>query len=132
MVRFIALSSLTRQLHCSRHLATQPRDQGNANVTSWTPDKGVTQRVFSQRTDRVKGIDLHPTEPWLVACLYSGHVYVWNYNDGTVTKSFEVTELPGVRRKQAPAHRKPNRSLLQCVPPNSSYASNGSSPDRMT
>ena len=51
--------------------------------------------MFSQKTDRVKGVDLHPTEPWLLACLYSGHVYVWNYNDGSLTKSFEVTDLPG-------------------------------------
>lgn len=38
---------------------------------------------------------MHPTEPWLLACLYSGHVHVWNYNDGSMSKSFEVTELPG-------------------------------------
>ena len=31
----------------------------------------------------------------LLANLYSGHVYIWNYNDQTVVKSFEVTELPG-------------------------------------
>ena len=24
------------------------------------------QRLFSQRSDRVKGVDLHPTEPWWV------------------------------------------------------------------
>ncbi|GMH35365.1 hypothetical protein BSKO_03233 [Bryopsis sp. KO-2023] len=53
-----------------------------------------TKRVFSQRSDRVKGVDLHPTEPWLLACLYSGHVYVWNYSDGTLAKTFEATDLP--------------------------------------
>lgn len=31
----------------------------------------------------------------LLANLYSGHVYIWNYTDQTVVKSFEVTELPG-------------------------------------
>lgn len=47
-----------------------------------------------QRTDRVKGVDLHPTEPWLLANLYNGNVYIWNYNDQTLVKSFEITELP--------------------------------------
>ena len=40
----------------------------------------------------------------LLANLYSGHVYIWNYNDQTVVKSFEVTELPG------PANH-PNRAI---------------------
>jgi WD40 repeat protein len=87
-----------------------------------------------QRTERVKGVDLHPTEPWcvfglrfgargvlrvcaaaccartpnnkhkqqtkktnanrLLANLYNGNVYIWNYNDSTLAKSFEVTDLP--------------------------------------
>lgn len=33
------------------------------------------------RSDRVKGVELHPTEPWLLANLYNGNVYIWNYND---------------------------------------------------
>lgn len=24
-------------------------------------------------------MDFHPTEPWILASLYDGHVYVWNY-----------------------------------------------------
>jgi len=51
-------------------------------------------RQFSQRSDRVKGVDLHPTEPWLLANLYNGIVAIWNINDNTMLKSFEVTELP--------------------------------------
>ena len=31
----------------------------------------------------------------LLANLHSGHVYIWNYNDQTVVKSFQVTEAPG-------------------------------------
>lgn len=41
----------------------------------------TAQRRFSQRTDRVKGVDLHPTEPWFLANLYNGNVYIWNTND---------------------------------------------------
>ncbi|KAK9829928.1 hypothetical protein WJX72_008689 [[Myrmecia] bisecta] len=52
------------------------------------------KRRFSQRSDRVKGVDLHPTEPWLLANLYNGNVYIWNTNDQTLVKSFEATELP--------------------------------------
>lgn len=52
------------------------------------------KRNFFQRTDRVKGVDIHPTEPWLLANLYNGTVYIWNYNDQTVVRTFEVTDLP--------------------------------------
>ncbi|GAB4823453.1 hypothetical protein N2152v2_010499 [Parachlorella kessleri] len=51
-------------------------------------------KVFTQRSDRVKGVDIHPTEPWILACLYNGHVYLWNYAEQSLVKSFEVTELP--------------------------------------
>ena len=47
-----------------------------------------------QRSDRVKGVDLHPSEPWLLANLYNGSVHIWNYQDQTLVKSFEVTDLP--------------------------------------
>mmetsp|Transcript_39675 Transcript_39675/g.101404 ORF Transcript_39675/g.101404 Transcript_39675/m.101404 type:complete len:961 (+) Transcript_39675:176-3058(+) len=52
------------------------------------------KRQFVQRSDRVKGVDLHPTEPWLLTNLYNGNLYLWNYNDSVLVKSFEVTELP--------------------------------------
>ncbi|EIE20843.1 coatomer protein complex, beta prime [Coccomyxa subellipsoidea C-169] len=51
-------------------------------------------KKFTQRSDRVKGVDLHPTEPWLLANLYSGNVYIWSTADQSLIKSFEVTELP--------------------------------------
>ena len=52
------------------------------------------KRVLFQRSDRVKGVDLHPTEPWLLANLYNGSLQIWNYVDQTLVKSFEVTDLP--------------------------------------
>lgn len=36
------------------------------------------KRKLYQRTDRVKCVDLHPTEPWMLTALYSGHVMIWN------------------------------------------------------
>ncbi|KAK9847959.1 hypothetical protein WJX84_002296 [Apatococcus fuscideae] len=52
------------------------------------------KRKFSQRSDRVKGVDLHPTEPWLLSNLYSGNLYIWNTLDSSLVKSFEVTDVP--------------------------------------
>lgn len=39
----------------------------------------VVQRQLFARSERVKGIDFHPTEPWILTTLYSGHVYIWSY-----------------------------------------------------
>ncbi|XP_061993600.1 coatomer subunit beta'-3-like [Rosa rugosa] len=52
------------------------------------------KRKFAQRSERVKSLDLHPTEPWILASLYSGTVYILNYQSQTMAKSFEVSELP--------------------------------------
>ncbi|KAK7207143.1 coatomer WD associated region-domain-containing protein [Myxozyma melibiosi] len=53
----------------------------------------VKRQLFA-RSDRVKGIDFHPTEPWILTTLYSGHVQIWSYLTGTVIKTFDVTEVP--------------------------------------
>ena len=37
------------------------------------------QKKFSARSDRVKSIDIHPTEPWILASLYNGNVFIYNY-----------------------------------------------------
>ncbi|XP_042446952.1 coatomer subunit beta'-1-like isoform X1 [Zingiber officinale] len=52
------------------------------------------KRKLAQRSERVKSVDLHPTEPWILAGLYSGTVVIWNYQSQSMVKSFEVTELP--------------------------------------
>jgi coatomer subunit beta' len=39
-------------------------------------------------------VDLHPTEPWILASLYNGSVTVWNYEVNAIVKTFEVSELP--------------------------------------
>ncbi len=54
------------------------------------------QRKLSARSDRVKCVDVHPTEPWMLASLYNGNVHVWNYESQTLVKTFEVTDLPGM------------------------------------
>ncbi|OZC09928.1 coatomer subunit beta' family protein [Onchocerca flexuosa] len=46
------------------------------------------------RSDRVKCVDLHPTETWMLVALYNGNIHVWNYENQQLVKSFEVCELP--------------------------------------
>ncbi|KAK9466750.1 coatomer WD associated region-domain-containing protein [Lipomyces arxii] len=52
------------------------------------------KRQLLARSDRVKGIDFHPTEPWILATLYSGNVQIWSYETQTIIKTFDVTEVP--------------------------------------
>jgi coatomer subunit beta' len=51
-------------------------------------------RKLLARSDRVKSTDIHPTEPWMLASLYNGHVHIWGYENQQLTKSFEVCDLP--------------------------------------
>ncbi|EPQ58853.1 coatomer protein [Gloeophyllum trabeum ATCC 11539] len=51
-------------------------------------------RRFFQRTDRVKGVDFHPTEPWLLTGLYNGSVNIYNHETGALVRTFEVAEVP--------------------------------------
>jgi coatomer subunit beta' len=51
----------------------------------------VQKKLFS-RSDRVKGVDFHPTEPWLLTGLYKGTVNIYNHETGV--KTFEVAEVP--------------------------------------
>ncbi|XP_033487297.1 coatomer subunit beta'-like [Epinephelus lanceolatus] len=52
------------------------------------------KRKLTARSDRVKSTDLHPTEPWMVASLYSGTVVVWNHETQMMVKTFELCDLP--------------------------------------
>lgn len=48
------------------------------------------KRRLTSRSDRVKSVDLHPTEPWMLCALYNGHVHVMNYENQQLFKDFEV------------------------------------------
>ncbi|WFD42995.1 Coatomer subunit beta' [Malassezia psittaci] len=52
------------------------------------------QRKFFSRSERVKAVDFHPTEPWLLVGLYNGSVHIWNYETGASVKTFEVADVP--------------------------------------
>lgn len=51
------------------------------------------KRRLTSRSDRVKCVDLHPTEPWMLCALYNGHVHVMNYENQQLFKDFEVCEI---------------------------------------
>ncbi|KAI0048076.1 coatomer protein [Auriscalpium vulgare] len=53
----------------------------------------VNRKQFN-RSDRVKAVDFHPTEPWLICGLYNGTVNIYNHETGALVKTFEVAEVP--------------------------------------
>ncbi|KAL3108388.1 hypothetical protein niasHT_015310 [Heterodera trifolii] len=53
----------------------------------------VKRRLLA-RSDRVKSVDLHLNEPWMLISLYNGFVHIWNYDSQQLIKSFEVCDLP--------------------------------------
>ncbi|KAI0690264.1 coatomer beta [Cytidiella melzeri] len=53
----------------------------------------VNRKLFT-RSDRVKGVDFHPTEPWLLTGLYNGSVNIYNHETGSLVKTFEVADVP--------------------------------------
>lgn len=68
-------------------------------MLTWASGNGgahthTTQTKLNVRTERVKCVDLHPTEPWIVASLYTGHVIIYNYKTGQLLKTFEIVEVP--------------------------------------
>jgi WD40 repeat protein len=52
------------------------------------------KKKLSASSERVKSVDLHSSEPWVLAALYSGNVMIWDYESGSLAKSFEVSDLP--------------------------------------
>ena len=46
------------------------------------------------RSERVKGIDFHPTEPWILTTLYSGNAYIWSFETQAIVKTFELADVP--------------------------------------
>jgi len=58
------------------------------------PLKLDIKRRLTARSDRVKSVDLHPSEPWMLASLYNGNVHIWNHESQQIIKSFEVCDLP--------------------------------------
>jgi len=62
--------------------------KGDANCLS------RLQRQLFARSERVKGVDIHPTEKWILATMYSGQVSIWSYETQQIIKTVEVTDVP--------------------------------------
>ncbi|KAI3738358.1 hypothetical protein L2E82_28387 [Cichorium intybus] len=52
------------------------------------------KKTFVQKSGRVKSVDLHPTEPWVLLGLYSGNVAIWNFSSQVTEKTFETGKSP--------------------------------------
>lgn len=52
------------------------------------------KRKLLSRSDRVKSVDLHSTEPWICAALYNGNVHIWNIEAQQLIKTIEVCTNP--------------------------------------
>ncbi|KAF9355983.1 hypothetical protein BGX26_005876 [Mortierella sp. AD094] len=54
----------------------------------------MVRKKLLAHSERVKSMDFHPTEPWMLASLYDGHAYIWNYETQALVKTFEVSDQP--------------------------------------
>lgn len=52
------------------------------------------QKKLQARSERVKCVDLHPVENWMLASLYNGQIHIWDYERQQLIKTFEASELP--------------------------------------
>ncbi|KAA1093245.1 hypothetical protein PGTUg99_000289 [Puccinia graminis f. sp. tritici] len=67
-----------------------PSDRTSSSSNISATDKNTQVHPIK----RVKSVDFHPTEPWLLAGLYSGKVFVWHTETGALLKTFTPTEVP--------------------------------------
>lgn len=51
-------------------------------------------RHFFSRSERVKAVDVHPTEPLLLAALYDGRLKVYNYSSFQILSDVDASPLP--------------------------------------
>ncbi|CCJ28438.1 unnamed protein product [Pneumocystis jirovecii] len=54
----------------------------------------MLEKTMLEHTERVKSIDFHPSEMWLITSLYNGKVVIWNYETSVSIKTFEVSTVP--------------------------------------
>lgn len=40
----------------------------------------IPQKEIVSRSDRVKALDMHAEEPWVIVALYKGTIDLWNFN----------------------------------------------------
>lgn len=93
---------------------------------TWTSRLGSTmdssdgifkiQRQLFARSERVKGIDFHPAEPWILTTLYSGRPSSEVYGNSLLTHlSFKVMSTYGHMRPRQSS--RPSSSLMYLFEP---------------
>ena len=55
------------------------------------------KRKLTARSERVKCVAIHSSEPWVLCTLFDGTANIWNYETQTLVKSFDVSEGLPVR-----------------------------------
>eukprot|EP00483_Globobulimina_turgida_P008700 UN08718 len=58
------------------------------------PLKLDVEKILHGKSERVKCVDIHPKEPWILSALYSGNIFIWNFDTETIVRTFEVSEVP--------------------------------------
>jgi len=58
------------------------------------PLKLDVDKVLHGKSERVKCVDIHSKEPWILSALYSGNIFIWNYDTESIVRTFEVSEVP--------------------------------------
>lgn len=58
------------------------------------PLKLDIKKKLVARSERVKCVDIHPTENWILVSLYDGKVHIWQYETQQLLKTFEVNDGP--------------------------------------
>lgn len=52
------------------------------------------KRKVSTKSTRVKCVDFHPKEPWVLASLHTGSLYILNYQTKSIVKTIDVGDKP--------------------------------------
>ena len=52
------------------------------------------QRKLLARSDRVKCMDLHSKEPWMLISLYNGNVHIWNHESQVRVILYDIVTTP--------------------------------------
>lgn len=52
------------------------------------------EKIAQVRSERVKCVELHSQEPWVLVALYTGQVLIFDYERSNVLKQFEVSDQP--------------------------------------
>ncbi|EKE40970.1 hypothetical protein ENUP19_0154G0009 [Entamoeba nuttalli] len=52
------------------------------------------KRKVSTKSTRVKCVDFHPKEPWVLAALHTGTIYILNYQTKSIVKTVDIGDKP--------------------------------------